>query len=216
MCKLKDSTFIIINNLLWRFTELEDKNIVNTIELLVDCFNNGNKLLVCGNGGSASDAQHIVGELMKKFNKKRELPQNLKDKIREVFKDTYNYIFDNVQFALPTMSLVGETALVSAISNDSTSNIVYAQQVLGYGKEGDILLAISTSGNSKNVIYACQMAKVKDMKVIGLTGQDGGELNNCTDILIKAPSKETFLIQEYHMSIYHTICLAVENEIFGE
>jgi D-sedoheptulose 7-phosphate isomerase len=208
----------ILDKLFSKYIELMDNYelIENTIELLRDCYNNGNKVLVCGNGGSSADSQHIVGELMKNFKIKRELPLSLKEKIKLYFNDISNYVFDNVQFGLFTMSLAGETALITALCNDSKPDLVYASQVLSAGKDGDVLLVISTSGNSKNVIYACKMAKVKGMKVIGLTGKHGGELNNCTDILIKAPSEETYLVQEYHLSIYHTICACVENEIFGE
>lgn len=215
---MNSTTWCIIEKLDERFPELiiQTKGIMNTIESLVNCFNSGNKILVCGNGGSASDAQHIVGELMKNFKIKRELTRSLKERIKDIFETTSNYVFENIQFGLPTMSLMNETALVSALCNDSKSDLVYASQVLSLGRENDILLAISTSGNSENIINVCKMAKVRNMKVIGLTGNDGGKLNGCCDILIKAPSSETFIIQEYHLAIYHAICAAVENEIFGE
>ena len=214
---MKESTYDIIENLFERKAELNSCKIqiISTILSLHDCFFTGNKILVCGNGGSASDAEHIVGELMKNFKIKRRLPQSLKERIKEIFAYTSNYIFDNIQFGLPTISLMGETALVSALCNDSKSDLVYASQILSHGNKDDILLVISTSGNSENIINACKMAKVKEMKVIGLTGNNGGGLNYCTDILIKVPTKETYLIQEYHLSIYHTICAAIENEIFG-
>jgi D-sedoheptulose 7-phosphate isomerase len=215
---LKSNAIDILQDLYTRKSELFKCNswIYGAIMMLCDCYNNGNKVLVCGNGGSATDAQHIVGELMKNFKIKRELPSSLKYKIKLYFNDISNYVFDNVQFGLFTMSLVGETALITALCNDSKPDLVYASQVLSIGKEGDVLLAISTSGNSKNIIYACKMAKAKGMKVIGLTGNDGGELNDNCDILIRAPADETYLIQEYHMAIYHAICAAVENEIYGE
>jgi D-sedoheptulose 7-phosphate isomerase len=191
-------------------------SIANTIESFRDCFNSGNKILICGNGGSASDAEHIVGELMKNFRIKRRLSLPLKEKIKQYFDDASDYVFENIQMGLPTLSLMGETALISALCNDSQPDLVFANQIMAHGKENDILLAISTSGDSNNIINACKMAKVKGMKAIGLTGKHGGELNNCTDILIKAPAEETYLVQEYHLSIYHTICACVENEIYGE
>lgn len=213
---MKVSSIETLRDLHDRHPNINIDPIYNTIESFVNCFKHNNKILICGNGGSASDAQHIVGELMKKFRIKRKLPDNLIERIKIVFQETSNYIFENIQFGLSAMSLMNETALVTALQNDCKPDLIYANQVLSYGKDGDILLAISTSGNSKNIINACKMAKVRGMFVIGLTGEDGGELNNCTDILIKAPASETYLIQEYHLPIYHTICLAVENEIFGE
>ena len=215
---MKLSTIELIFNLTRRYKELIIcRDIIsNIIEAFRDCFNSGNKILICGNGGSASDAEHIVGELMKNFKIKRRLPLPLKEKIKQYFEDTSDYIFDNIQFGLPTLSLMGETALISALVNDSQPDLIFANQVMTHGKDNDILLAISTSGNSENIINACKMAKVKGMKIIGLSGADGGKLNGLCDILIKAPANETYLIQEYHLAIYHAICLAVENEIFGE
>jgi len=215
---LKLFTISSVFDLAIKFPELKlcRDSIANTIELITNCFNSGNKILICGNGGSASDAEHIVGELMKNFKIKRRLPLPLKEKIKQYFADASDYIFDNIQFGLPTLSLMGETALISALVNDSKPDLIFANQVMAHGKYNDILLAISTSGNSENIINACKMGKVKGMKIIGLSGADGGKLNGLCDILIKVPANETYLIQEYHLAIYHAICLAVENEIFGE
>lgn len=191
------------------------ESVMMTINILFTCFYKDSKLLICGNGGSAADAQHIVGELMKSFHIKRLLPIDLQNRIRATYPKTHQYFFENLQWAFPAMSLNGETALISAIYNDIKPDLVYAQQLIGYGKNGDVLLAISTSGNSKNIIYAAQIAKVLDMTVIGLTGKTGGQLKDYCDITIKVPFEKTFEIQEYHLPIYHAICLAIENEFFG-
>jgi D-sedoheptulose 7-phosphate isomerase len=209
MCELKLSTIDIVDDLIKRKSELDivcSEQIYQTIESLVDCFNNGNKLLVCGNGGSAADAQHIVGELMKPFKLKRDLRYSLNNW----------YLDKNIKGSLPVISLISENPLITAIANDMDKNLIFAQQVFGLGKENDCLLAISTSGNSKNIICACQIAKALGMKVIGLTGRIGEELKQYCDICICASADETYLIQELHLPIYHTICLAIENEIFGE
>ena len=153
---------------------------------------------------------------MKSFVLSRKLENKYIDKIKNIFPQEAEYFINNLQSSLPAIALVSETSLITAYSNDNNSELVFAQQVLGYGNEGDILIAISTSGNSKYVIYASQISKVKGMKVISLTGKLGGELKDISDININVEEKETYIIQEYHLSIYHTLCLEVENEIFGE
>ena len=205
----------IILQLRERYPELSRCALPEAIATVSQCFMRGNKLLVCGNGGSAADAMHIVGELMKGFL----LPRKLDIvKIREIEamlpEDTATYLIDNLQRGLPAISLVSEASLITAYSNDVAADLVFAQQVLGYGLPGDILLAISTSGNSKNVIHAAQVAKVQGMTVVGLTGRSGGLLKEFADVLICAPSDDTYIIQEYHLSLYHALCAGVESEIF--
>lgn len=215
---MKKNTIRIIDDLIERYVDLKVcyDDVSKANDLLVECFKDGNKLLTCGNGGSASDAQHIVGELMKAFILPRKIGDSKAKEINEVCGDNANYLIENLQGALPAISLVAETALTTAYANDMAADLGFAQQVYGYGNKGDILLAISTSGNSANVIYAAQIAKVQGMKVIGLTGETGGKLKALSDVCICAPSKETFKIQEFHLPIYHALCLAVENEFFGE
>jgi D-sedoheptulose 7-phosphate isomerase len=213
---LKKSTRHIIKSLIERYPKLEIETIKEAVEEIIKCYKRKNKLLICGNGGSAADALHIVGELMKGFILQRKLDSKKQKEIRDLFPESAQYLIDNLHEALPAISLVNEVSLLTACANDQASDLCFAQQVLGYGNPGDILIAISTSGNSKNVIYAAQMAKVQGMKVISLTGSRGGTLRELSDILINVPSKETYIIQEYHLPVYHTLCAAVENEMFSE
>lgn len=205
-----------IELLIKRYGILKDikEDITLAVESIMNSYNSGGKLLICGNGGSAADSLHIVGELMKSFVLKRRLADDMQQKIREKFPKFADYYIDNLQNGIPSISLVGESALITAYSNDNDSDLVFAQQVVAIGKKEDILFAISTSGNSENVIHACNMAKIKEMKVIGLTGQTGGKMKDICDVLIAAPSNITYQIQELHLPIYHTICLALEKELF--
>ena len=174
-------------------------------------------MIVCGNGGSAADAMHIVGELMKGFLLPRKIDDFEKDfvnRAEELFPGDVNYFKANLQCALPAISLVGETALNSAFSNDNAPNLSFAQQVFGIGKRGDILIAISTSGKSENVIYAVEVAKVLGITSIALTGKHGGRLKHLSDFSICAPAVSAYAVQEFHLPIYHMICMAAENEFF--
>jgi len=215
---MKTAVVKIIDNLIERYPRLGicKQDILLSIELLINCYQNKNKLLICGNGGSASDSQHIAGELMKSFRLKRKIPIETQEQIENKFPQNSKYYIENLEEPLTAISLVGETSLITAYSNDKASDLIFAQQIYGLGTTGDILLAISTSGNSKNVLYACEIAQIKGMKVIGLTGQSGGKMSNICDILIKTPEAETYKIQEYHLPIYHAICLALEEEFFRE
>ncbi|SKC34998.1 D-sedoheptulose 7-phosphate isomerase [[Eubacterium] yurii] len=215
---MKIAAVKIIDNLIERYPTLDicKQDILLSVEMLINCYQNKNKLLICGNGGSASDSQHIAGELMKSFRLKRKIPIEIQEQIEDKFPQNSQYYIENLEEPLTAISLVGETSLITAYSNDKAPDLIFAQQVYGLSNAGDILLAISTSGNSKNVLYACEIAQIKDMKIIGLTGQSGGKMSNICDILIKTPEIETYKIQEYHLPIYHTICLALEEEFFGE
>ena len=217
---MKNSTVEKISELIARYPALEicRADLISAVEKICKSFRAGNKLLVCGNGGSAADSLHIVGELMKGFNLPRKLDdfnKNFIERAEKIFPDDINYFKKNLQCALPAISLVGETALITAISNDNAADLIFAQQVLGLGKRGDILFAISTSGNSANVLYAAKVAKVLELEIISLTGRGGGKLKNISDVTICAPADETFKIQELHLPIYHAVCIAVENEFFG-
>lgn len=213
---MKHSTKKVIDNLIERYPCLACCPVQAALEEVIACYNRKNKILVCGNGGSAADSLHIVGELMKGFLLPRKLGQKKQELIKAMFPDTAQYLINNLQEPLAAISLVSEIALLSAYANDQASDLIFAQQILGHGNTGDVLIAISTSGNSKNVIYGAQMAKIQGMKIIAFTGKTGGKLNDLADILINVPFEETYVIQEYHLPIYHALCAAVENEFFME
>lgn len=191
-------------------------DINHAFEILKQSYSNGGKLLVAGNGGSASDAEHIVGELMKSFKLPRKLPVNYANKLKDVNEEYGEILANNLQGALPAIALDGHFALTTAYMNDCEPLLCFAQQVNGFGNPGDVLLGISTSGNSKNVLYAATVAKAKGMKVIGLTGQKDSKLSALADITIQATNTETYMIQELHLPIYHCLCLMLEDYFFGE
>ena len=207
-----------INTLIETYPDLKvcKDDLTSAFELLKNSYHSGGKLLICGNGGSAADSEHIAGELMKGFISKRLLPENVRRKFREHFPEEGDFLADHLQGALPTISLVSHSALMTAFINDVAAETVFAQQVYGYGKKEDSLLAISTSGNSKNVVRAVQVAKVQGLKTIGLTGEGGGRLASLCDTTIRAPRKLTHHIQELHLPIYHALCIALEEEFFGK
>lgn len=205
-----------LEKLMARYPELESaKNDIHAVfETLVSCFENGGKLLVCGNGGSASDADHIVGELMKSFSKKRGLPDGLKQKLKSLSTEKGEWLGEKLEAALPAISLVGHNALISAVCNDISADLIFAQQVVGYGKPGDVLLGISTSGNSENIVNAMITAKALDMKVLGLTGKNGGKFKAVCDAVICVGANSTPEIQELHLPVYHTLCKMLEDRFF--
>ncbi len=186
------------------------------ISLLITAFEAGGKLLVCGNGGSAADSDHIVGELMKGFVAKRPLAPALRERLVAADAELGPRLAASLQVGLPAISLNGHQALSSAFSNDVDPTMVYAQQLLGYAAPGDVFLGISTSGNSRSVLGAAVAAKALGLKVIALTGEGGGKLAKQADILLAAPERETYKVQELHLPIYHTICLAVEAAFFPD
>ncbi|MCZ4064450.1 SIS domain-containing protein [Oxalobacter aliiformigenes] len=208
---------IYLSDLILSYSSLKPclNDIARGFNAMVNCFQSGGKLLICGNGGSAADSLHIVGELMKGFVLPRYLPQSLQDKFWMYYPESAEYLSRNLQMPLPAVSLVNEVSLSTAYANDQASDLNFAQHLLGIGKEGDVLLAISTSGNSQNVLYACQVAKVLGLIVIGLTGNDGGKLKDIADISICVPEKETYKIQELHLPVYHALCLALEDQFFS-
>ena len=207
-----------IGLLVKRYPELEiiKDDILTSFEIIKECYKNGGKLLVCGNGGSASDSEHIVGELMKGFKNPRYLSEDLKNKLKKIDPNVGEILGNNLQMPLEAIALTGELALNTAIINDCNNGgeLCFANQVLGYGHKNDVLLAISTSGNSNNIYNACVVAKAKGLKIIGLTGKTGGKLKKISDCAIVAPSDETYMIQELHLPIYHTLCLMLEEEFF--
>lgn len=205
-----------LEELIERYSVLEPvkAEILMAYETLKECFSTGHKLLVAGNGGSAADSEHIVGELMKGFKKKRELPEMMAQAFKEADAACGEELFLKLQGALPAMALTGHPGLSTAFLNDVDGKMIYAQQVYGYGQQGDVFLAISTSGNSENIHYAAVTAKAKGLKVIALTGKSGGILKKDADVAIVVPESETFKIQELHLPIYHALCLALEDYFF--
>ena len=213
---MKETSMKRVDILVERYSQLNviKQDLINAVEKIIEAYKNGNKIMVCGNGGSAADSLHIVGELMKAFVLPRKLTVEMQEKIEKVSSKP-EYLQKNLQMALPAISLVNEVSLLTAYANDMAPDLNFAQQILGQGKKGDILIAISTSGNSENVIYAVEVAKAMDIISISLTGKSGGKLKNLSDITIAVPETETYKIQELHLPVYHAICLAIEAEFFG-
>lgn len=191
------------------------EDILSAYELMVDSYEQGGKLLVCGNGGSAADAEHIVGELMKGFKKKRPISNELYHALLDIDAEKADELVENLQGGLPAIALDGHPGLTTAFMNDCNPLMCFAQQVNGYGNEGDVFLGISTSGNSKNVIYAAMTAKARGLKVIGLTGEKQSELSRLADVCIRVPETETYMIQELHLPVYHCLCLMLEEKFFS-
>lgn len=182
--------------------------------LMEAAYSEGGKLLIAGNGGSAADAEHIVGELMKGVLRPRSLDEISKLALEAVDPEAGKFIGDNLQRSLPAIALDGHVALTTAYMNDCEPLLCFAQQVNGYGRAGDVLLAISTSGNSRNVLYAAVTAKAKGLKVIGLTGKQESKLCSLSDVCIRVPEAETYRIQELHLPVYHCLCLMLEERFF--
>lgn len=193
-----------------------ENEVFNAYQILENCYAYGGKLLVAGNGGSAADAEHIVGELMKGFKLLRKSEAEFAERLVAENKEMGLVLAENLQGALPAIALDGHPALSTAYMNDCEPLLCFAQQVNGYGKPGDVFLGISTSGNSKNILYAATTAHAKGMKVIGLTGAKSNKLEQMSDVCIKAPQTEMYMIQELHLPIYHCLCLMLEERFFGE
>ncbi len=189
-----------------RYPELQacKQEIEQALALLIETYRNGGKVLVCGNGGSASDSEHIVGELLKGFLSKRpvtdeRIPESLRAEL---------------QGSLPAISLPSQCAILTAYCNDVSPEMMYAQLVYGYGKEGDVLIAISTSGNAANVAKAAEVARYIGVKTIALTGAKDSKLSELSTITVKVPETETYKVQELHLPVYHYLCAGVEKELF--
>lgn len=206
----------MLNELIQRYPELESckDTIIDAKNIMCETFKNGGKLLVCGNGGSCADSDHIVGELMKGFLKRRELPETEREKFKKLFGDKGDYLADNLQGAVPAISLTSHSGLISAFANDVDPEMIYAQQVYGYAKENDVFIGITTSGNSANVVNAAMVAKATGMRVIGMVGAKSCKLDDIADVVIHAPETETFKVQELHLPIYHYLCASCEEDIF--
>jgi len=210
-------TKYILQETLRRYTRLEplEEAIQKAAETIINTYRNGGKVLVCGNGGSCSDADHIVGELMKSFEGRRPLSKPLQEKLVDLSPETGKMLAEKLQQGLPAISLTVHSALITAIANDISGEVIYAQQVVGYGNSGDVLIGLSTSGNSMNVIEAMIVAKAKGLTTIGMTGETGGKMKDWSDILLNVPERRTAYVQELHLPVYHALCMMVEKEIFG-
>lgn len=206
-----------IDLLVNRYPVLEStrQDIKNTYIVLEECYKSKGKLLVAGNGGSAADAEHIVGELMKGFKLARKLDSSMQQKLIEQDEKLGQVLADNLQGALPAIALDGHPALTTAYMNDCEPLLCFAQQVNGYGNKEDVFVGISTSGNSKNILYAAVTAKAKGMKVVGLTGEKESKLSEIADVCIRVPQTETYMVQELHLPVYHCLCLMLEDRFFG-
>lgn len=207
----------MIEELFVRYPQLKEcrPDIENAARTLVDCYQSGGKLLLCGNGGSYADCLHIAGELMKGFRKKRSIPAEKCAEMLRRSPDLPGWYLQKLQMALPAIALGEEIALTTAFCNDVDPELCFAQQVVGYGAAGDVLLCISTSGNAKNVIAAANVAKGLGLTVLGLTGASGGALSAICDVCIRVPEHETYCVQELHLPVYHALCTCIEIEIFS-
>jgi D-sedoheptulose 7-phosphate isomerase len=214
---MKSVTVAILDNLIDRHPVLAacKKDMTLTFGLLVSCFGRGGKLMVCGNGGSAADSEHIVGELMKGFKLQRPIGAGERERLASMFGEDGNYLAARLQRALPAIALTGHCALATAFANDVAADMAFAQQVYGYARPGDALLCLSTSGSSVNVVRAAMVAKALGLPAIALTGAEGGRLVAFCDAAIKVPAKETYQVQEYHLPVYHALFAMLENEFFG-
>lgn len=191
------------------------QDIIDTYLIMEECYENDGKILIAGNGGSAADSEHIAGELMKRFKILRPIPEELADKLREIDPVMGDNLAHNLERSLMAIPLVAHEALTTAYINDVDGEGVFAQQLYGFGRPGDVFLGISTSGNSKNVMSATVVARALGIKVIALTGAEGGKLAQVADVTVRVPETETYMIQELHLPIYHCLCLMLEDHFFG-
>ncbi|MDQ0874770.1 D-sedoheptulose 7-phosphate isomerase [Paenibacillus sp. V4I3] len=205
-----------LKQLFVKYPDLEPcrSSIQEAFEAMRMSFEKGGKMLLAGNGGSAADCEHVVGELMKGFMSPRKLPKEQSDKMMLHGEDQGTYLADHLQGALPAISLVSHTAFATAFNNDVAADMVFAQQVYGYGKPEDTLVVFSTSGNSANIVHAVQVAKALGVYTIGLTGEGGGRLKELCDVTIRVPYRSTPDIQERHLPIYHVLCMMLEEAFF--
>lgn len=213
---MKDKTLEIIDNLFVRYPQLNYlRDSLISVVKRISSMKEENKILLCGNGGSMADCEHMAGELNKSFMAKRPISDKLAKKIKTSYEEDSELMIKYLQNGIQSIPLGSLSSSVTAYLNDCEPDLVFAQGVNVFGKKDDILICFSTSGNSKNILYAAKLARLLGMYVVALTGETGGKLKEFSDICLNAPSKETYIIQEYHLPLYHAICAAVEQEIFG-
>ena len=191
-------------------------DVLAAYEMMRECYEHGGKVLIAGNGGSCADSEHIVGELMKGFVKKRPVSEEMKEALIAADPSRGERLAGRLQQGLAAIALTGPPGLSTAFLNDVDGEMIYAQQITGFGKQGDVFLGITTSGNSENIMYAAVAARAKGMKVLGLTGRDGGRLKGICDAAVVVPENETYKIQELHLPIYHALCLMLEEHFFNQ
>lgn len=206
-----------IDNLIVRYPVLSvcRESMIDAYIVLEECYQHDGKLLIAGNGGSAADSEHIAGELMKRFKKPRPVPAEFASALVSVDPVRGVDLAKNLERGLMAIPLVAHEAMTTAYINDVDGLGVFAQQLYGFGRKGDVFLGISTSGNSKNVMSATVVARALGIKVIGLTGKSGGELAKVSDVAVCVPEEETYLIQELHLPVYHAWCMMLEERFFG-
>ncbi len=207
-----------LRRLTQKYPELQPciTDVAQAFEILRRSYQSGGKLLICGNGGSAADSEHIAAELMKGMISKRPLPDVERERLVSLFPEQGSYLADNLQGALPALSLSSHTSLLTAYANDVSADTAFAQQVYALGREGDVLLAISTSGNSPNILNALRIARMRNIRTVGLTGASGGAMSALCDVCVRVPCEDTVDVQEMHMPIYHALCIMLEDEFFGK
>lgn len=212
---MKETTRNILNELILAYPQLQCcySHIKQAFSILQNAYKNGGSLFVCGNGGSSSDSEHIVGELLKSFKKHRPIQQDFYNKLQSLGEDG-EYLCKKLEGALPAYSLNSQTGIMTAFANDKSWDATFAQQLYGLGKKGDCLICLSTSGNSKNCTYATFVAKAKGISTISLTGENGGRLKECSECTIAVPQTETYKVQELHLPVYHCLCAMLEEEFF--
>ncbi|WP_420454332.1 D-sedoheptulose-7-phosphate isomerase [Rubrivirga sp.] len=206
-----------LTTLIERYPDLSEchGSIKDAYQLLELAYADDGQVLVCGNGGSAADSEHIVAELMKGFALPRAVPASVRERLALSSPETGSYLADHLQGALRAVSLVSQTSLATAFSNDVAPDMAFAQQVYGYGRPGDVVWGISTSGNSANVVHALEVGRALGLRTLGLTGRDGGALAACCDVVVRVPYVDTAAVQERHVAVYHALCLALEARFFG-
>lgn len=212
---MKNSTYSILTDLIDRYEQLSCNllEIEKAFEILQQTYQAGGTIFVCGNGGSASDSEHIVGELMKQFKKTRPIKKEIADNLSS-FGDEGKQVAQSLEGAIPAISLTSHIALTTAFSNDNSASMTFAQQLYGLCKENDCLISLSTSGNSKNCVFASLVAKAKGIKTLAFTGKNDSKLSKICDLTIKVSETETYKIQELHLPLYHTLCAMLEEENF--
>lgn len=212
---MKETTQKIYEELFGRYPQLfsQKENILQAFKIIKETYQKGGKLLIGGNGGSASDSEHIVGELLKSFKKPREIDEKVKENLLAMGEEG-DYLVSKLEGALPAVSLISQTGILTAFSNDKSWDTALAQQAYGLGKEGDGLILLSTSGNSKNCVYAALVAQTKGIKTLAFTGAKDGKLKAICDVTVQAPETETYKVQELHLPIYHCLCAMIEEDFF--
>lgn len=212
---MKQSTKRILDELCARYPTLKgsEQNATNAFELLQNALSQGKKILICGNGGSAADSEHIVGELMKSFKKRRPIDVATYENL-SAYGERGKLLQNTLEGTMKAVSLTSHISLNTAFANDKNAAVSFAQQLYGLGDDGDVLICISTSGNSENCVLAATVAKAKNIRVLSLTGEKESELSSLSDVTIAVPETETYRVQELHLPIYHCLCAMLEEENF--